>query len=111
VAEALFGGTSISNDEERKLRIVLKSEISIMLEAHSRKSRKWRMRLLACKFCKVGGDYKLDHLTREYHNVLRPQEIFWRQKYRLSWLKEGDANTHFFRRATVCIRARTSSRK
>lgn len=35
-------------------------------------------------------------LTREYNSLLRAEHEFWRLKYRIHWLNEGDANTKFF---------------
>ena len=49
---------------------------------------------------------EMNKLTSKYHNILRQSETFWRQKSRISWLKDGDSNTNFFHKATVCRRAR-----
>ena len=46
-----------------------------------------------------------DKLAR-YHNLLRQQELFWRQKSCISWLNKGDSNTKFFYRCTVVRGAR-----
>ena len=57
----------------------------------------------------MNGD--LRQLTSDYHNVIRLQEFFWKQKLRISWLKEGDANNSFFHRATISRRARNLIKK
>jgi len=46
-----------------------------------------------------------DKLAR-YHNLLRQQELFWRQKSCISWLNKGDSNIKFFYRCTVMRGAR-----
>ena len=43
-------------------------------------------------------------LLRQYHKNLHAQEIFWRQKSRITWLKDGDANTKFFHRSSILRR-------
>jgi len=40
-----------------------------------------------------------------YHNILHQQEIFRRQKSRVSWLNAGDSNTWYFYRSMVVRRA------
>lgn len=36
------------------------------------------------------------HIKEEFIKITGHQEIYWRQKARLKWLKEGDNNTKFF---------------
>ena len=35
-------------------------------------------------------------LRREHFNILLGQELYWKQRSRIQWLKEGDLNTSFF---------------
>lgn len=40
-------------------------------------------------------------LIYDYNNILRQEEDFWKLKYRVQWLNEGDDNTKFFHTTTV----------
>lgn len=48
--------------------------------------------------------------TKELHEALKTEEIFWRQKSRVLWLREGDRNSKFFHAATKQRRARNRRR-
>ncbi|XP_027150304.1 uncharacterized protein LOC113750541 [Coffea eugenioides] len=43
-----------------------------------------------------GYRIKLASLKRELADAYRREELYWSQKARVSWLKEGDKNTRFF---------------
>ncbi|XP_026403839.1 uncharacterized protein LOC113299110 isoform X2 [Papaver somniferum] len=44
----------------------------------------------------------------EYLNLLKLEEIFWRKKSRVEWLKDGDLNTKLFHTSTLVRRRRNS---
>eukprot|EP00253_Pinus_taeda_P010040 PITA_10040 len=56
-----------------------------------------------------GFDKEKNELETKYHqdweNLCKQEEIFWRQKSRVQWPKEGDHNTRFFHKSTMANRA------
>jgi len=43
-------------------------------------------------------------LNLDWENLCKQEEIFWKQKSRVQWLKEGEWNTRFFHRSTIANR-------
>ena len=40
--------------------------------------------------------HKKQELRKEHHKILLEQEVYWKQRSRVQWLKEGDLKTTFF---------------
>eukprot|EP00253_Pinus_taeda_P005056 PITA_05056 len=55
-------------------------------------------------FDKVSND-KATKFQQDWENLCKEEEIFWRQKPRVQWLKERERNTIFFHRSTLANRA------
>ena len=51
-------------------------------------------------------DFKLEKgLRKELEDCLNKEKIYWRQKSRETWLKDGDRNTTFFHNSVKVRRA------
>jgi len=48
---------------------------------------------------------QVDKHHQEWENLCKQEEIFWRQKSRVQWLKEGERYTNFFHRSIIANRA------
>ena len=55
-------------------------------------------------YTKTNRDSELKTLS-EIHNIINKEEKFWRQRSRITWLKEGDRNTKLFHLSTLKHRA------
>ncbi|XP_073136860.1 uncharacterized protein [Henckelia pumila] len=59
--------------------------------------RYWRAKLQCFKRRQVGfADDQIGEIKRKLASLLTQEEIFWKKRAKIFWLKAGDANTKFF---------------
>eukprot|EP00253_Pinus_taeda_P028919 PITA_28919 len=49
---------------------------------------------------------QVEKYHQEWEKLCKQEEIFWKQKSRVQWLKEGECNTNFFHSSTIANRTR-----
>lgn len=65
-------------------------------------------------WCAKSGAIQVFYSFREaggattVNNILEQEEIYWCQKCRVAWLKEGERNTRFFHTSTLICRRRNA---
>lgn len=63
--------------------------------------------LLEVEFLRPNPDsIRLSEIKKDLHQAYKDEERFWRQKSRISLLKEGDRNTTYFQGCTKTCKAR-----
>jgi len=73
-------------------------------------AHKLHAKMLELQAKKAGGGLatgeaeEMVKVTAEYHNGLRDLECFWKQKSRMQWPKDGDANSRSFHCVVVIRR-------
>ena len=63
-----------------------------------KKLEKLRVQLQGLKLRKVQyeNEVEIKKVEKQIQNILIDEEIYWKQRSRADWLKEGDKNTKFF---------------
>ena len=55
-----------------------------------------KLEVLECNKGSSAISREIDGIRMEMNKLLDAQEVMWRQRSRISWLKHGDKNTSFF---------------
>lgn len=84
-----------------------RQELSKWKKAHNMNSKVQILELrerLECEITKLSPDLELlKQMKRDLAQAYRDEELFWRQRCREQWLKEGDRNTRYFHN---CVKGR-----
>lgn len=86
-----------------RLKYWNKNEFGNIFEAKKvveRKLREINQVLIAYGFIEESKK-KVDSLQQDLEDLYKHEEIFWKQKSRVEWLKEGERNTRFFHKSTM----------
>ncbi|XP_059078150.1 uncharacterized protein LOC131876705 [Cryptomeria japonica] len=81
-----------------------------MLDLHDLIAAWWNELVLGnnSRLFKINKKLKREiSLKSDLNEILRREEIHWRQKSSELWLKDGDRNTKFFHRSSIANRSRT----
>eukprot|EP00253_Pinus_taeda_P034998 PITA_34998 len=68
------------------------------------KKKELNQALIKDGFDKFRNDQVTKH-NQDWDNLCKQEEIYWRQKSRVQWLKEGERNTRFFHGSTMVNRS------
>lgn len=76
----------------------LKNQSNKEFKGRQQKLEKLTARLKELRY--NGAQYsdgkEIKRVKSQIHNILLDEEIYWKQRSRADWLKEGDKNTKYF---------------
>ena len=88
--------TVVQKIKQCRVNLLLWSQTQLRATPRLIDSKKTRLASLESCLHDEYDSSEVNALRREINILAEKEEIFWQQRSRIAWLKEGDRNTHFF---------------
>jgi hypothetical protein len=79
-----------------RLQLLKWSQSQLRPTPRNIESKKRQLQELECQSTECYNAREVNMVRRELRTLMRKEEIFWRQRSRVTWLKGGDSNSRYF---------------